>query len=402
MVLQKFEGESEYAFHKRLVYGKLVDKTLSDIDYSELSEAVYGQAYAPDVARRMMYGSCRTLQLLDKERTAGISDREVLNELDAKKLELQKERQRYFDQRREYNKLVSESGRSEHLEDRLAAAASNLDSLAFKYTPTEPAEPAGDAEAILVLCDWHYGMVTHNAWNTYDTDICVARVLHTISQAKARLRLHHVKKLHVLILGDIIQGAIHTSSRVASNELVCDQLMQASELIANAIADLSSVVETVEVHSTYGNHSRTVQNKNDSIHRDNMERIIPWWLKHRLGNIHNVEILDESDTEFIYLNACGRGICASHGDLDGVKSSPRLLSTLFSKRYGVSLECVLLADKHHCESFEELGVLSIISDALCGSDDYANSKRLYSTPGQTMLIVTPDAGVDAIYHLKCN
>ena len=59
------QGETDLQFHKRLIYGKLVDKTLADNDYSELSELAYGQPYSSDVARRMMYGSCRTLQLLD-------------------------------------------------------------------------------------------------------------------------------------------------------------------------------------------------------------------------------------------------------------------------------------------------------------------------------------------------
>ena len=66
-LLRQRDGESLLQYHKRIIYGKLVDKTLSDIDYTELAERVYGQAYSSDVARRMFYGSRRTLELLDKE-----------------------------------------------------------------------------------------------------------------------------------------------------------------------------------------------------------------------------------------------------------------------------------------------------------------------------------------------
>ena len=38
--------ESQFDYHKRLVYGKLVDKTLADYDYTEIGECVYGQTYA--------------------------------------------------------------------------------------------------------------------------------------------------------------------------------------------------------------------------------------------------------------------------------------------------------------------------------------------------------------------
>ena len=59
------QNESQLDYHKRLVYGKLVDKTLADMDYTELAELVYGQPYSSDVARRMLYGSRRTLELMD-------------------------------------------------------------------------------------------------------------------------------------------------------------------------------------------------------------------------------------------------------------------------------------------------------------------------------------------------
>lgn len=47
----KRDNESDLDYHKRIIYGKLADKTLGDIDYAELSEAAYGQQYSSDVAR---------------------------------------------------------------------------------------------------------------------------------------------------------------------------------------------------------------------------------------------------------------------------------------------------------------------------------------------------------------
>lgn len=44
----------------------------------------------------------------------------------------------------------------------------------------------------------------------------------------------------------------------------------------------------------------------------------------------------------------------------------------------------------------------MICGALCGADDYANDKRLYSTPSQLLLIFNPIDGLDAEYRLKCN
>lgn len=43
----------------------------------------------------------------------------------------------------------------------------------------------------------------------------------------------------------------------------------------------------------------------------------------------------------------------------------------------------------------------MICGSLCGTDDYANDKRLFSYPSQLLLIVNEENGVDAEYKLKC-
>lgn len=402
-------GESDLQYHRRLVYGKLVDKTLSDYDYVELSKYVYGKQYAADVARRHMYGSKYTLQLLEKEQIQNTQNASIITDIDAKIDELKRERQKFFDQRREYNKIQAEAGRREHLYERLGQAADELSETVGDVFAGQTALDVCDNEAVLVFSDWHYGMVTHNTFNTYNTDICKERVQEVVTKASSRIAQNKCSKLHVVVLGDIFHGAIHASARVASEELTADQLMQASEILAQAIIFLSQYVEETHIYITYGNHARTVQSKQDSIHRDNMERLIPWWLKTRIlaeervsGESLNINIAPESDTEFLLLNVCGHDICAAHGDLDSVKASPRMLSTLFHKKYGKDIEYILLGDKHHREDFEELGVTSMLCGALCGSDDYANDKRLFSTPSQMLLIFNPEDGLDAEYRIKCN
>lgn len=59
--LQRLPNESKADYHKRLLIGKMGDKTMADIDYAELSYYLYGQSYNSDVARRMVYGSYRTM-----------------------------------------------------------------------------------------------------------------------------------------------------------------------------------------------------------------------------------------------------------------------------------------------------------------------------------------------------
>lgn len=401
--INRMRDESNLDYHKRLIYGKLVDKTLADMDYTELAELVYGQPYSSDVARRMMYGSRRTLELIDKEKKGEVSDDGILSEIDEKIIELRKERQKFYDQRREYNRLISIEAREEHLRESLITAANNLRSSVGnmydrKYNETIS---KNNTEAVLVFSDWHFGLKTSNIFNHFDTEICRQRVKHIVGLTVSRLVVHQCNRLHVIVLGDLCHGAIHNSARVASEELVCDQIMQASEMLAQSVEYLSRYVDETIVYATYGNHARTTQNKNDSVHRDNMERLVPWWLKQRLADYKNITIADDNGSEFIFANVCGYDICASHGDNDSVRSAPRLLTTLFQKKHKKDIAYIVLGDKHHRESFEELGVTAVLCGSLCGTDDYANDKRLYSDPSQLLMIFSPDVGMDAEYRLKC-
>lgn len=402
MNLEQLHGESDLDYQRRLIYGKLVDKTLADIDFSELANLVYGQDYSSDVARRMMYGSRKTLELVDKEMER-MSVATQSSESDVKIRELKAERQKMFDQRRELNKIERDIARQEYIDSKLIEAAESLSETVGPLFG-EAMYDDGDienSEAVLVFSDWHYGMVVENVFNKYDTDICKDRVRAVVNNAIDRIKIHKCNALHLILLGDAFHGAIHTSVRVASEELVVDQIMQVSEIIAQAINALSMFVPNVYVYTTYGNHGRIVSNKKDNIHKDNLERIVGWWLKQRLKDNERVTMMPDSGTEFIFVNACGHDICAVHGDLDSVRTSPRLLTTLFFKEYQKNIECIILGDKHHRESFEELGVVSMICGALCGSDDYANEKRLFSKPNQ-LLLIFDENGLDAEYRIRCD
>jgi len=415
MDLGRRTNESPREYHKRLIYGKLEDKTLSDYDWDELSELLFGRQLARDETRKRAYGSYYNFKLEEEEAGNKKASNTVMDAMDEKIAFFQREQQKFFDQRREWKKLNTAKARWEHLTERLADAAADLPSTLGDIHMEAQDFPPFDSgnEAVLVFSDWHYGMTTNNAFNTYNIDICKQRIDETVAKAIRRIRNHSCDKLHIVVLGDLIHGAIHTSARVASDELTADQLMQASELLAQAVVCLACNVPETHVYMTYGNHARTVANKKDNVHRDNMERIVPWWLEQRIAAVNaeykeingrelNITVEPESDNEFLLLNVCGHDVVAVHGDLDSVKTSPKTLATLFRRQYARDIEYILLGDKHHREDFEELGVTAMLCGALCGADDYANGKRLYSTPSQMLLIFNDEEGLDAEYRLNCH
>lgn len=401
-IKQMIEGKDEY---KALWdVGKAKDTgLLEDLTWPEIAE-VFNKQYREDEtcyydssAYRKKYRNYIDAyeQLFSKE---NFTEKQISDTNDATK-ELYKAKKQFEDQRRECRKLWTAEARFDNLTDKLIESVNRM----CEEQPLEFEDcysNNGKNEAALFLADWHYGMVTDNIWNKYNTDICRQRVSKLVSKTIKYLQRHDIKTLHILLLGDAAHGGIHNSARVASEEDVCDQLMHVSEIIAEAVNELSKYVGIANIYATYGNHLRTIQNKNDSIHSDNMEKIIPWWLEQRLKDNHKINIIKSDYYEFIYLNVLGYNIVAAHGDLEKFKQFGPTVNTLFSKKYGVSIDYTISADKHHIEEFEQMGIESILVRSLCGNDDYANNLRVYSAPGQTLMIFSKEEGRECTYNIK--
>lgn len=350
-----------------------------------------------DTAYRKKWAAFKSVFDANADKLVG--EDKYLEEIKQATDELYKAKRQLYDQRREYNKLLVSDARADNLTEKLIEAA-NIAPLKDYSNMLSFSGTASNEEAVLLLSDWHYGQVSNNIWNSYNVDICMRRVSELFDKVVGALHNHSVKQLHIVLLGDFVQGAIHTGCRVASEENTCEQLMHVSEILANFINELSSHVNNINVYSTYGNHARTIQKKDDSIHADNMERIIPWWIKQRLINNNRVTIIDSEYYEFIYFDVCGYNIVCTHGDLDKFKDISVTINSIFSKKFGKAIDYTFSGDKHHIESFEQFGIESTLVGSLCGTDEYANNKRLYSSPTQTLCIFTPEDGKLCTYNIK--
>lgn len=403
MNLHRLESENEEQFIWRL--GQAKDSGQLDMSWDEIAEIInkeFGNEDRPlsEAAFRKPYQQAK--RFYESGVFNDLSEDKYIKELQSQKDAVYKERRKLYDQRREYNKLLISDARSEHLVDELISVANKLNEIHPLVFDEKIFTPNVHKEAVMFWSDWHYGMVTDNLWNTYNTEICRQRVKKLIEISKEYIELNKIDVLNIVMLGDFAHGGIHSTCRIQSEENVCDQLMNVSEIMAEAIGELSNVVNHISVYSCYGNHMRTIQDKNDSIHSDNMEKIIPWWLKQRLINNSKVEIIYSEYKEFTKLNVLGYNICCVHGDLDSLKNLGVTVNTIFSKKFGETIDYTVSGDKHHLEEFEQFDIESILIRSLCGTDDYANNKRLYSKAGQTLMIFNDVYGRESTYHIPLN
>lgn len=406
-----FDFENELAKYNltQEKYEKLLNdcankvKKISDDDWSEICDR-YGLKFNPDTIRKgtqpPLIGSVFVSEYYKWKESQKKNEDDYLNTLRLEKEEIFKERKLLSDQRRLYYRELTFNARTEHLMDKLVESANRLNEerpLIFneKWFP-----PNVHKEAIMFWSDWHYGMITDNIWNKFNTEICKNRVKAFIEISKEFIRLNNIDVLNVVMLGDSAHGSIHSTCRVESEEKTCEQLMHVSEIMAEALDDLSKVVNHITLYSCYGNHMRTIQNKSESIHSDNMERIVPWWIEQRLQNNKKIEVAYSEYKEFTKLNVLGKNICCVHGDLErDFKNIGVTINTLFSRKFGETIDYTISGDKHHLEEFEKFDIESILVRSLCGADEYSNNGRLYSRPGQTLMIFNDVYGREATYNI---
>lgn len=391
--LSKRPNETDLAYHKRLIYGKLVDGTLADEDYSELAPYVYGKEYSTDVARRMMYGSKRTLEIMSEGVEQSITAGDVLSELDEKKIAFQKEKQKLFDQRTALNRLIRERARQEELNEILVEAVANGNLPQLDYTPSGVA--TSDNDILVSLNDIHYGANVDNYWNKYNSDICRDMMRKYLDHIIAIGQLHRSENCIVWENGDAISGNIHHSIAVTNKENVIEQVIGVSELIAEFLAELSKYFLTVQFVSVSGNHSR-LDIKDRALKEERLDDLVEWYLSARLQNFENVIIGvgERVDSTMYLIDVRGKTYCGIHGDYDGSAAKVQALQTMARR----PLYAVLSGHLHHCRMDEVQGIKTVMAGSFLGMDDYCVSKRIYGRPEQ-MICICDGSGIRCSYNI---
>lgn len=146
------------------------------------------------------------------------------------------------------------------------------------FEPTELAAPPvqkglPEHEDILILGDWHIGQKTtiEETGGIYEHTIDTARG-QVAKIWKATNRLHHlerharaVRKLHLLFIGDIIEGSGMRPSQLRKVETLAPQQFVAGfDLLAWLIRQLLTVYDDIELEVIGGNHDRTTQKAGDA------------------------------------------------------------------------------------------------------------------------------------------
>lgn len=252
-----------------------------------------------------------------------------------------------------------------------------------------------DSEGVLLLSDWHYGMVCDNPWNRFDPDVCRYRVNKLLNKVIKIVSDNNINHVHVLDLADLIAGRIHTQIRIESRFDVITQTMEVAEILAEFLDSLSYHCH-VSFYSCLDNHSRLEPNKKESMDLESLARLIPWYLVERLKDNDCIEICDNKyGADIITCRVAGHNVIGVHGDNDHPTRALERLSLMTHEHY----DMLCTAHLHHLMLEEQHQSMVVSNGCLMGVDRYAEKLRLTSDPSQTFIVASPENICECIYRI---
>lgn len=363
LLVDKVEGTTNKDWEE------MVDELELDVHPDSLRKSFTGGRYCGYLVYKYM------LEKLEEGYTSEESAR-----LETLRQELYKEKCRVQDQKREYNKLLRESARYEHLEDLMVKAIEDIEPL--KLNSVHEPNPT-NVEAVLILSDFHYGLLIDNVLNEYNVDIANERLETLLKKTIYYCQLHKVQKLHLGLAGDLISGAIHLQSRIDAEEDLITQVINVGELLANFVNGLKAYIPEVKVYGVIGNHSRVNADKKSNMPAENFERLI---FKHIELRLPNVRVCMNGLEDWITFKVKDQLVFMTHGDKDSLSNiklhSVNLLGRVPDRIY--------FGHIHHMNIKDDNGTEIVVNGSISGVDEFAMSLRCNTKPYQVLQVFDND------------
>ena len=305
------------------------------------------------------------------------------------------EKQKIWDLKTQVRADIRRMSREDTLKEIAEEVFSNISKLPKLSNPSPISISKKRKDAILEISDWHYGIDVDNHFNKYNTDIAKNRIEYLTDRVYSILYKEEIDHLHVVNLGDMIAGRIHSQIRYQSRIDVITQIMEVSEYIAQMLSILSNFFK-IDYYDTLDNHSRLEPKLSDSLDLESLARLTSWYLKQRLKDNENIVINENKfSDDIITFNVFSHKVLGVHGDKDTPSNIIEKLSMLAQEHY----DLVLAAHYHHFQCDERNNTLLVGNGSLMGTDDFAKNLRLSSKPSQNLIICTPKSAVYCIYKI---
>ena len=306
---------------------------------------------------------------------------------------MRKERIKLSDARVDYNRLIRQEARKESYADMVKnIICQNVEpiNIPIHYTLFN-----SSTDLLCHLTDIHTGIEIHNWKNDFDEEILKHRIEKFTSDI-LDIRGQHNSENCYLVIGEILSGLIHSNLRLQNNMDLMEQFKYISELISAMLIRMANHFNHIYVYVTPGNHSRISPKKEEALDGENMDVLLPFYLKARLQNIENISICDNTiEPEIAMFNIRGNNVFAAHGH----KDNPSSVVQNFTMLFGIKPDIVLLGHRHTNGLTTVYDTKVIESGCVSGTDQFAMSIRKANRPEQTVSVIGED-GLICLYDIK--
>lgn len=315
------------------------------------------------------------------------------NSDNAELIKMRKEKIKLSDARVEYNRLIRQEARKESYADMVKRIiCENVEpmNISVRYTLFN-----SSTDLLCHLTDIHCGIEIHNWKNDFDEDILKKRIEKFTSDILDIRGMHESENCY-LVIGEILSGIIHNNLRLQNNMDLMEQFKYVSELISAMLIRMANHFNHIYVYTTPGNHSRISPKKEEALDGENMDVLLPFYLKARMQNIKNITICDNTiEPEIAMFNIRGNNVFAAHGH----KDSPSSVVQNFTMMFNIKPDIVLLGHRHTNGLTTVYDTKVIESGCVSGSDAYAMSIRKTNKPEQTVSVIG-DNGLICLYDIQ--
>lgn len=323
----------------------------------------------------------------------GNNEDDYLKELRLEKQELKKEKQKLSDERVELNRILRAEARKESYVDmvkRIICEDTEPMNVNVHYTLFN-----SSTDLLCSLSDIHAGIEIYTWNNVFNENVLKERIEKYTSDILDIRGLHQSENCY-LVIGEILSGLIHNNLRLQNNMDLMEQFKYVSELISAMLVRLANNFSHVYVYTTPGNHSRITPNKNDALDGENMDVLLPFYLKARLQNVDNVFICDNTiEPEIAMFSIRGNKVFAAHGH----KDSPSNVVQNFTLMFNEKPDIVLLGHRHTNGLTTVFDTKIIETGCISGNDNYAVSIRKVNKPEQAVSVIG-ETGLICLYDIQ--
>ncbi|MGE4572716.1 MAG: hypothetical protein AB7E09_08270, partial [Candidatus Izemoplasmatales bacterium] len=218
-----------------------------------------------------------------------------LQEIELKRLELEKERKKLQTEKNEINKWLREQARIELFYEKLEKAIKEKYNLEIPQyiKPDKQAK----RDAIVTIADCHYGKEVNivglkgEILNVYNVEIFEQRMWNLLGEIVKIISKEGLNHINVVNLSDSIDGILRMSQLQSLQLGVVESVIGFSDFMVNWLNELSKYVR-IDYYNVLGNHNeiRPLGSQRGEFPHENTERIISWYLKTALANNPNIDI----------------------------------------------------------------------------------------------------------------